>query len=362
MKSVNVVLVSVDECYANNLIDCIKNKKVAINISWITNLEKISKCDVIILDNFNKNQLDKNIVKTTPVIKIVEKRNKFEQKSFYKYDTLTKLIDLIYEIHGKHNGIEVLDVKYRNIKTKLYNFISNVGGCGVSSIAIGFANECSIAFGDTVLYISMKPFHEEMRFFGYDMHADNLERRTLREYLYNYLYEDKMISNEIASFLLQNDIGVYAFYTDGIINEWMKLDEKQFVEVLQGLIKQDYFDKIIVDMGNNYSRKFDYLLEMSERNILVDNLTCTTFDKLKMQELNLDEQKSIFVRNFTKSSEDKFYAFFESSEDENDTNSHGLLVPYDNESFLLDDGVVRIDVAGKFANAIRKIVDSINKN
>ncbi|MDD6919837.1 MAG: hypothetical protein PUI85_01250 [Eubacteriales bacterium] len=370
MIRIKVLIISKDDDYKNKLMQSISSVSNNINLIFNQNIDAYNdkEYDIVILDEdfsdeycrFDKDKLiilykNRENIEDFYLLKDVD-----GCKFLYKYCSLDIFLSNMISFYNLHSKYTYIDKTLSNINTKLYSVVSYLGGSGCTSFAISLARDRCIC-GEKVLFVSLRQFAEENIFFNVIDETDTYKSFE-REFIYNLLFIDPNMKSErnihnldIQKYLITDQYGVYYFRKSFMIGELNKLNDNELNEIFSSLIKENFFDKIIVDIGNNFSKNIS----------LINNITDNLFI---VEKYNNGDDQLFFNRYITKeyfgTISNKIIIENMSYNDmvdglktdiDNDSNIIKAILPMDKLAFNKNNEMIDISLDTSYGIAIRNI-------
>lgn len=370
MERINALFVVKEQDYACTMAECMRGMKIPIDFTvflpdcTIDDDKFIKEFDVIITDDKAKVKrlygIEKNhgiCDKSGNIVELVESLEEETYGKIYKYRSLTDIADMI----AAYSGRKVVDIS-KDINNKergkrkaiIYAVTSGKGGTGCSSIAMGIARDFAVAGGEKVLYMSVGDVHSERSFFAQKSEGN------IKEYIYELLYAKLPFYQNHISYFNKDIYGVSSFGTISAENIFMQLSAQDFETFIKAVSIIEDFDRIVIDVGNSRLKSAEYIKEIADGIFYVktkerDILSCELLDKEK----ELFGNKLMITENFKISCDVKFEEFFEEQDKEEQIikEEADVFIVEDEEAFYMVDGLMEIDLSGKFGKSIREIVE-----
>ncbi|MDR2457509.1 MAG: hypothetical protein LBD41_03405 [Clostridiales Family XIII bacterium] len=236
---------SIDELFKNK--ESIKNNILIIS-------EKIYEQ--------NKNEFNYFPI-TNLIILTNENKNKFNY--FYKFDDIKKIINFIEFIKNfpLYNGnLHPFDCKEifskLNNGIKVYNFISDKGGAGLTTFALAFANYISRYKNENTLFLPLTEIFP-VKFF--EKHEIN------RTFIFDYFFDEEKTFKNINNYLTKNLYDLYYFNSDVLENPFLELEKTDLIKILYNLLEIKKINSIVFDYGTNIKSFKKRIRFKNEKNI-----------------------------------------------------------------------------------------------
>lgn len=370
MIRIKVLIISKDDDYKNKLMQSISSVSNNINLIFNQNIDAYNdkEYDIVILDEdfsdeycrFDKDKLiilyeNRENIEDLYLLKDVD-RCKF----LYKYCSLDIFLSNMISFYNLHSKYTYIDKTLSNINTKLYSVVSYLGGSGCTSFAISLARDRCIC-GEKVLFVSLRQFAEENIFFNVIDETDTYKSFE-REFIYNLLFIDPNMKSErnihnldIQKYLITDQYGVYYFRKSFMIGELNKLNDNELNEIFSSLIKENFFDKIIVDIGNNFSKNISLINNITDNLFIVEKYNNGDdqlfFNRYITKEYFSTISNKIIIENM--SYNDMIDEL--KTDIDNDSNIIKAILPMDKLAFNKNNEMIDISLDTSYGIAIRNI-------
>lgn len=230
---------------------------------------------------------------------------------------LSKLSEMAYSNYGMEwehtHGDEA----------KIISLISQEGGVGVTSIAIGMARMLSLK-ECSVIYINMGPLDDYERYAEAEFEGTKCKMQYM-------LYKDQGMKGNIKKFLGRDEWGVYYFKPEKIKNSLF--DQQEQDKILKYLTNENFFTHIIVDYGKGVRLE----RKKNEKLVAVYKKNCYRV----LSKAHVESDLNII----------NFMDYLEDEEGE-------ICINCDPDSFVNTAQNIEISMSGNFMDQIEKIINA----
>lgn len=430
MEIIKFIIVGKDEEYGQALCKCSRNLDINVSFSYTDNVNvDFSKYSMIIFDGIEEQEISKEfkcpycyltaekdkesvipkIDKFTYAVKdendktgVADKNLIYEKIYIYKYKKLSNVLTALMDIFTYFTGNSMGSVFSGVNNCKVYSVISSMGGAGATSIAMGLAKDMAYAGGNKTLYLSLGEYHQELNF------SKGQPGKNLREYLYDLFYGNMTYCENIHGYLVKLEENLFIFNISEVKNQFSTIDDKMFMEFINFIVKKNFFERIVVDIGTNICPKWNGLYKIANCNILMNSLTDSWYqeqfwldfykttgkindktlmveNKINLSESEADTEENLsmdsdqqdivsknksgtakladyfnsfnsFNSNFTYLSKEEISRIDEKKHISRKKKKKKIRIPEDRKAFIRNDGVIGINLDTEFGQGIREIV------
>lgn len=280
-------------------------------------------------------------------------QSSFEKDSYlYRYAGVSVLVAALrfrfQQLGGDPFSAEAPMVR----KTEWISFYSGAGGSGKTAAALGIARFLALERNSRVLYLSLEEPDATSFYFG-----RNPAIPSASQLLYHFEEwsgkED--FSRRMIPFLQKDDCGVETFYGGESKNEFAQLERDEMEQLLSSLRDMNRFEYIFLDLPGGFSDLTLFSLTQSHGVVFVES--CREESRYKTQ-----KAQDLLDRLWEHDGGPKRIRVCSDSTGQGSIQglSEGMFyLPYDPESFSIEENRVRIRIHKEFGKGVKKIAEQL---
>lgn len=361
MENMKCVLITKDKVYGERFCKCIRESKRGLNICLLEEAEAMTYCDIVLWDWETLGELDcMELEKTLNISKAIifnmkPDKDEDDDLSLYKYDSLFNTIKKIVEVCNiQRESFIAVPVNTRQCRITAVSAAH--GGAGCSSIALAIARDYAFAGHKRAIYISLHSRSDELKF------VESFEGKNLRQLLYKSLYcpEEVIV---LEDYLTKDYYGVDFFKCSGYGNQLNRLTLNQWHQFIEFVLKKNFFEEIIIDLGTNTSEIAKSVRTMAQFNLAVYGEGNKAFaDSVVAELFEGDFQRSDYmvIENFAYIPRTELDLFMAEDEEDEDIKKDLFRIERDDEAFDTNHGKLDVKIDTAFGKKIRQLIRNLN--
>lgn len=255
MENIKILLITNDFEYGDTFIEAINRNSKFIIFELIKgendfiNNESVDRADIVIVDiecEYNGK-----------CIRLVEKCEDSGELSIFRYGQVEYIVDSIIEGYALLCGKKLM--RFGKESSELIAITSFNGGVGCSTIVKALGQYYAIEKSEKVLIFSMKVIDD------FSLPSDSLLGKNKLAMLIYYIINNREAeASALGKYIIKTEESYYVFVSESFPNTLNGIENTDFQKFITFLIGINFFDKIIVDIGQNICENAFSILDLAK--------------------------------------------------------------------------------------------------